>query len=82
MGSLVVEGASLAHWTEAHLHRLVAHFLQVSGAPGRGGWRGCQVMGEGWARRGGVEVHAGVDEGGWRRMGGLGAGRMGGPING
>ncbi|GFR42960.1 hypothetical protein Agub_g3958, partial [Astrephomene gubernaculifera] len=29
VGSLVVEGASLAHWTEAHLHRLVAHFLQA-----------------------------------------------------
>lgn len=29
VGQLVVEGASLAHWTEAHLHRLVAHFLQV-----------------------------------------------------
>ncbi|GLI71344.1 hypothetical protein VaNZ11_016506, partial [Volvox africanus] len=29
VGALVVEGASLAHWTEAHLHRLVAHFLQA-----------------------------------------------------
>ena len=30
MADLVVEGASLAHWGEAALHRLVAHFLQVS----------------------------------------------------
>ncbi|KAG2422688.1 hypothetical protein HXX76_015852 [Chlamydomonas incerta] len=29
VGQLVVEGASLAHWSEAHLHRLVAHFLQA-----------------------------------------------------
>eukprot|EP00198_Chlamydomonas_reinhardtii_P003635 XP_001692971.1 predicted protein [Chlamydomonas reinhardtii] len=29
VGALVVEGSSLAHWSEAHLHRLVAHFLQA-----------------------------------------------------
>ena len=27
--SLVVEGASLSHWGEADVHRLVATFLQV-----------------------------------------------------
>ena len=27
--SLVVEGASLSHWVEAEVHRLVATFLQV-----------------------------------------------------
>lgn len=46
VGQLVVEGASLAHWTEAHLHRLVAHFLQVGGRKqgrGRATWTLLQV---------------------------------------